>query len=225
MLDTCRPPILPSVPIFSITAPCSSSALDVLAAAAAATDQPNPGDGGNQPHVTSSRGIKPSDPVADLPNKLVKHILNLDFVDMSEVSVEDDSLHSTGRPHPARLPITSISQWLERFSMMAAIIVTRFPLKAPELLAYQSLIVRAQCNYEGEHWVAYDRQFRREALARRDLNWSVPDSRLYQEEFTGRALFLTRCSYCLAEDHSSTQCSRNPNRPTFPPWLPDLWQF
>ena len=71
--------------------------------------------------------------------------------------------------------------------MMSAIIVTRFPLKAPELLAYQSLIVRAQRNYEGEHWVAYDRQFRREALEKRDLNWSVPDSRLYLEAFTGRA--------------------------------------
>ena len=108
---------------------------------------------------------EPFNPVAALPNKLVKRILNLDFVDRSEVSVEDDSFHSTGRPHPARLPITSIFQWLERFSMMAAIIVTCFPLKAPELLVYQSLIVRAQHNYEGEQWIAYDRQFRREALA------------------------------------------------------------
>ena len=230
MLDTCRPPILPSVPIFSTTAPRSSSALDVLAAAAAATDQPNPRQGMEEinlmlPPAEALNQPGPFNPVAALPNKLVKRILNLDFVDMSEVSVEDDSLHSTGRPHPAWLPITSISQWLERFSMMAAIIVTRFPLKAPELLAYQSLIVRAQRNYEGEHWVAYDRQFRREALARRDLNWSVPDSRLYQEAFTGRARSLARCSYCLADDHSSTQCSRNPNRPAFPPWLPDLWQF
>ena len=61
--------------------------------------------------------------------------------------------------------------------MMAAIMMTRFPLKAPELFAYQALIVRAQRNYEGEHWVMYDWQFRREALARQDLNWSVPDSR------------------------------------------------
>ena len=71
--------------------------------------------------------------------------------------------------------------------------------------------VRAQRNYEGEHWVTYDRQFRREALARQDLNWSVPDSRLYQEAFTGRARSLARCSYCLADDHTSaptrTGCS------------------
>ena len=151
MLDTCRPPILPSVPIFSTTAPRSSSALDVLAAAAAATDQPNPRQGMDLmlPPAEALNQPGPFNPVAALPNKLVKRILNLDFVDMS---VEDDSLHSTGRPHPARLPITSISQWLERFSMMAAIIVTRLPLKAPELLAYQSLIVRAQRNYEGKHW-------------------------------------------------------------------------
>ena len=106
---------------------------------------------------------------------------------MSELTVDGDTSQATGRPHPARLQVTSISQWLERFAMMAAIMVTRFPLKAPELFACQAMIVRAQRNYEGEHWVTYDRQFRREALARWDLNWSIP---LYQEAFTGRARAL-----------------------------------
>ena len=143
---------------------------------------------------------------------------------MSELTVDDDTSQATGRPHPARLPVTSISQWLEHFAMMAAIMVTRFPLKAPELFTYQAMIVRAQRIYEGEHWVTCNRQFRREALARGDLNWSVPDSRLYQEAFTGRARALARCSYCLADDHSSAQCTRNPNRPQFLQWIPELWQ-
>ena len=70
---------------------------------------------------------------------------------------------------------------------MAAILCTRFPHKASELLAYQAAIVRAERNYEGTQWVSYDRRYRREALARKDLNWSVPDPRLYSEAFTGRA--------------------------------------
>ena len=87
----------------------------------------------------------------------------------------------------SRPPVTNISQWLERYSVVTAILATRFPEKAPELLAYQSSIIRAERNYEGKQWVAYDRQYRREALAQKDLNWSVPNVRLYNEAFTGQA--------------------------------------
>ena len=100
---------------------------------------------------------------------------------------------------------------------MAAIIATRFPHKAPELFAYQATIVRAERNYEGKRWVAYDRQ---EALARRDLDWSVTDSRLYNEAFTGRARAIARCAVCLQDDDAASQCPRNPNR-LMVGWLPD----
>ena len=125
---------------------------------------------------------------------------------------EDLSQPAGHGPAPARLPITDISQWVERFSLMAAALCTRFPSKAPELFAYQALIVRAERNYEGRRWVAYDRQFRREALARKDLNWSVTDTRLYSEAFTGRARTIARCQYCLQDDHSAARCPRDPNR-------------
>ncbi len=55
---------------------------------------------------------------------------------------------------------------------MAATLSARFPSKATELFAYQATIIRAERNYEAGRWVSYDRQFRREALARKDLNWS-----------------------------------------------------
>ena len=113
-----------------------------------------------------------------------------------------------------RPAITDISQWVERFSLMAAILATRFPLKAPEFWAYQATIVRAERNYEGTRWVAYDRQFRR------DLNWSVTDTRLYNEAFTGRARAIARCSFCLQDDHAAASCPQNPNRPVFG-WFPD----
>ena len=89
---------------------------------------------------------------------------------------------------------------------------SRFPEKAPELFAYAATIVRAERNYEGQRWVIYDRQYRREALARKDLNWSVTDSRLYNEAFTGRARAIARCSFCLQDDHSDMYCPNNPNR-------------
>ncbi len=57
---------------------------------------------------------------------------------------------------------------------MAGILI---PEKAPELFAYLGIIIRAERNYPTGAWVAYDRQYRRKALARRDLNWSTIDSR------------------------------------------------
>ena len=148
-------------------------------------------------------------------------ILDLEFVEISEVTCIADNPQIPGRPPPPVRPaITDISQWVERFSLMATILATRFPLKAPEFWAYQATIVRAERNYEGTRWVAYDRQFRREALARRDLNWSVTDTRLYNEAFTGRARAIARCSFCLQDDHAAASCPQNPNRPVFG-WFPD----
>ena len=103
---------------------------------------------------------------------------------------------------------------------MAAILSSRFPDKAPELWAYQATIIRAERNYDGKRWVIYDRQYRREALARKDLNWSVTDPRLYNEAFTGHAKSIPRCTYCLQDDHSAAYCPRNPNRPCFS-WFPN----
>jgi len=82
---------------------------------------------------------------------------------------------------------------VKRFSLMAAVLVIRFPNQAPELLAYQASIIREEHNYDGKCWVIYDRQYRREALARKDLNWSEPNSRLYNETFTGSAKSTACC--------------------------------
>ena len=125
--------------------------------------------------------------------------------------------------HRLRLDCQSpnISQWVERFSMMAAVLCMRFPHKAPELFAYQATIVRTERNCEGTQWVSYDRRYRREALARKDLNWSTPDPRLYNEAFTGRAKAIRRSSFCLQDDHEVANCPRNPHRPLLG-WLPNM---
>ena len=157
----------------------------------------------------------PFNPAASLPPKVVKKILDLEFVEISELTIDDSLPQVPGRaPPPARLPITNISHGVERFLLMAAVICSRFPEKAPEMLAYMETIVRAERNYEGQRWVTYDRQFRKEALARKDLNWSITDSRLYNEVFTGRAKAITRCSFCLQDDHSDAYCPSNPHRPS-----------
>ena len=82
-------------------------------------------------------------------------------------------------------------------------------------------IVRAERNYEEKRWVAYDRLFRYEALSRKSLDWSITDSRLSKEAFTGRAKTISRCSFCLQDDRTASQCPRNLSRALFG-WLPEV---
>ena len=105
--------------------------------------------------------------------------------------------------------------------MMATVMCTRVPHKAPELLAYQATIIKAKRNYEGAQRVSYDRQYHRETLARKDLNWSVPDPRLYNEVFIGRARAIPRCSFCPDNDHNLNNCQKNPNRSLLG-WFPSM---
>ena len=217
----------PPLPTFtpSLTAP---NRLELLAAAATSVPKvakPSP--------LTSEASLStsgPYNPTAVLPQRVVKKILDLEFVEMAELTTDawQDDLPSEPPNLPRRptrrAPVTDISVWLECYSRMAAIIVTRFPEKAPELWAYQATILRAARNYEGTAWVAYDRQFRREALARKDLNWSVTDPRLYNEAFTGRAKAIPRCPHCLSENHVGLHCPVNPNPPLVG-WFPDARQL
>ena len=78
---------------------------------------------------------------------------------MLKITSDLEPTHVPGRlPPPARLPITDISVWVERYSLMVATLAARFPEKALELFAYQVTIVRAERNYDPGRWVLYDRQ-------------------------------------------------------------------
>ena len=212
-----NPGCLPELPIFSMAADGQSSRNRPHTTIV--TEQPGvPGTSVSTPlAVPGSR----YDPTAALPPKLVTRILNLEFIEMAELIPDawHEDAHASPdrgeaqRRRPRRSPVTDIMTWLQCFARMAAVLATKYPDKAPEMCAYQSVIVRAARNYEGQAWVAYDRQFRREALARRDLNWSMLDLRLYIEAFTGRARAIARCSHCLSEAHGTTSCPANPYQP------------
>ena len=209
------PSTLGQIPTFNHS-PATTTGLQLLAAAAASA--PAPATAPPTPQSTASEGTfglaspRPFNPTASLPPKLVKKILELDFVKMAEVSVDEDlsQPHGSGTS-PSSLPVTDISQWVERFSLTAAVLCIRFLEKAPEFFAYQAMIVRAERNYKGRLWIEYGRQFRREALAKKNLNWSVTDTSLYSDAFIGYARMIARCQHCLQKDHSAMRCPRDPN--------------
>ena len=91
------------------------------------------------------------------------------------------------------------------------------PGQGPQILAYLRRIVRAARNFQGAAWVAYDRLYRRQALAQRSLDWAKEDSSLYNEAFVGQAKAISRCRHCLSDFHPTEAC---PELTQFlPPWF------
>lgn len=62
-------------------------------------------------------------------------------------------------------PIQDISVWIEKYSVMANLLASCFPEKAPKLFTYQASIVRAECNFDDRRWITYNHCYRREALS------------------------------------------------------------
>lgn len=148
----------------------------------------------------------------ELPQKLVKRITNLEFIEMSELlfdnwSQDDDDTSSSQSPRtPRKGPVTSITLWIECYSVLASVLAAKYPDKILHLLAYQRTIIKAQRQFLGNNWVLYDTRFRRKAANTKSLDWGTMDSQLYNEIFVGRAKATSRCQHCLSEFHISTDC-------------------
>lgn len=188
-----------------------------LQAAAGASSSATDG-GLPQPQALQSGEYSPT---ARLPRKLVTKIQSLEFVEMSEMLPETwwPDTHegeSSSRRPSRRSPITDVLVWTECFALMAAVLAEKYPAKSPQLWAYLRRIVHAARNYQGAAWVAYDRAYRRQALAQGSLDWAREDSALYNEAFVGHAKLISRCRHCLSEFHSTEACPELPTAP--PPW-------
>ena len=148
-----------------------------------------------------------------LPSKLVKKIVDLEFIDMAEL-VPDSWRYQEEEPNKCchqpkchrRGPVTDILLWIECYSTLIEVLGSSYPSKTPEFMAYLKTIVRAHRSFTGEGWVTYDTCYRRKAAAVKTLDWGQVDFTLYNETFTGRAKEVNRCKFCSSEYHSSVDC-------------------
>ena len=109
-----------------------------------------------------------------IPEKLVKKIIKLEFIEMHELLPEfwlrgEESKTLLGLPRRKKAPTTNILQWLQCFLAMVGVLARAYPQMVPNLMAYQATIIR--CYFEDLHWAQYDRMYQRQVSITKDLRW------------------------------------------------------
>ena len=108
---------------------------------------------------------------------------------------------------PRRGPVTNILLWVECYSSLVAVLSSKYSNKIGHLMAYQKTIIKAHRSFVGEGWVVCYTCFQRKVANMKNLDWGKVDLTLYNDTFVGRAEVLHRCSICLSELHTITECT------------------
>ena len=101
------------------------------------------------------------------------------------LKVDDQGLTIHLPSSSKHLKITSIDRWLDAFAIYFAVIVSVYPSRAADLIAYQQLIRDAARKFPGMAWYVYDVEFRRRASHNLSAKWGERDVQLYLDTFTG----------------------------------------
>ena len=160
-----------------------------------------------------------------VPKTLVNKIQRWEFVDLAELlpatSAHDTATETAAQftlflgyelTHARKRQINTITEWVQAFSVLAAIILPKFPAYTVQMMAYQPTILKAAQQYDGLQWWTYDTLFRVAAAATGKRDWSHLDINLYTRFFTGRAKQVEACKLCDSTAHLAASCPLAPHK-------------
>jgi hypothetical protein len=221
---------LPYLPSFATAASAASVNLPTLpatlgtsAASVPLPTQPVTSEGTSGAALVPAGGYM-GEGLLPVPDKLVKKILKLEFVEMQELlpeswlREEEETKSLVGFHRRKRSTTTNIFQWLQCYSAMVGVLSRAYPQVVPDLMAYQATIIRCYRDFEDLHWAQYDRMYRRQVAITKDLRWGRIDTTLYSKCFAGKARRRSMCTYCLSDSHTSQDCHENPANVSWP-WV------
>ena len=155
-----------------------------------------------------------------LPKKCVDKILAGEFIDFADLPPAKGRVKSS--PHAlegqivvvqaadlleTKKLIPDLATWVQCFSLYAAVVVSKEPERAKNLLAYMSLIAKCSMKYRWPSWAVYDLNFRQEAAETGRKDWSKVDPSTYTQCFTGATINQENwCRRCHSIDHASDSC-------------------
>ena len=143
-----------------------------------------------------------------LPPKLVKKIVSLEYVDMSELRPESWLMEEEGQqqgkcchaPHRKKSPVKDILTWVQCFASYVSVLAQPYPSKMPQLMAYMCTIIRIEKDFEDNAWQNYDM---RQAAITKSLEWGNIEPTLYSMAVTGHS---KRRERCFSPDHHTHAC-------------------
>lgn len=147
-----------------------------------------------------------------VPHKLVSRIQAGEYVDM--VKLLSDRLGINAEPplerdkeekKPKRRQVSNILEWIQCFSIYMVVCAQKDTDKIQDMLGYQTLIVEARMEYEGDGWLGYKRYFRQNAAVTTDTFWSKVDPTLWNKAFAGQAK-ATWCKHCFSLTQMAEEC-------------------
>ena len=88
--------------------------------------------------------------------------------------------------------------------------------RVPEIMAYQTIILKASQKYRRPSWVVYDQKFCQDAAGNLSQSWAKVEPSLYAQCFTGQAVSAENwCSRCHSLEHASINCPFHPRKHTW----------
>ena len=153
-----RAGLLPTLPTFgrmgTVMSPGGPPPLIRLPASSAAASMSVPI---TAPLVTT--GMFMGNTLLPLPPKLVKKIVSLDYVDMSELRPESWLMEEEGQQqgkccHAPNRKKTDILSWVQYFASYVSVLAQPYPSKMPQLMAYMYMctIIRIEKDFEDNAW-------------------------------------------------------------------------
>ena len=115
-----------------------------------------------------------------IPGKLVKKIESGLYIELGELLPDNLSVtNATGdiadapkASKPVTRPTLSIIEWVQSF-VYTAILSKSQPNRVADLLGYQTLILQAHQEFQGDFWLRYDRTFRQKAATLKNAKWDT----------------------------------------------------
>ena len=157
-----------------------------------------------------------------LPKRIVEKMLNWEYINFNELIPfcdpnTDDEQPSSLVPEQYNLfpglglvqqghqVKYSFLQWASCFVRYMAVMASKGN-DTIHMCAYFSIILKAHREYTRGMWSYYDANYRQRAAATRNKDWSVIDTTLFSQCFTGRAKKVQGCATCSSIKHDTNDC-------------------
>ena len=177
--------------------------------------------GGKSVEVAHTSGFSLGHGFPLIPAKLVKKIVNWEYVSMAELlpdnlelvrrSAEGQRGQACSSKTPKKRELVEdwkgLVAWSISFDTFVAVVARSHPSKFQQLLAYRATILMEALRFGCKGWLSYDKMFRENIEKDPTANWALLHPMFYSLTFLSQRVEAFTCQRCMAPDHSKSDCA------------------